>query len=207
MNTPPPPKPSKGQKKKEEIIQGALECFAEYGLGGTTLGQIGRHLNLSPSLLLYHFKDLDQIFQLVVQKVVAHGRQLAEEAMAEAKNAEGLLRIYIEALFDWMSFHPKYRIIYMQFYHQTLFKPEIRYLQNQILEGGYQNILGILQWGIKEKKFPPTQMEIKVKMAQDLITGALIRMTTSLEQSNITLHKIQTYQTILALFSLKELEL
>ncbi|WP_119168491.1 TetR/AcrR family transcriptional regulator [Algihabitans albus] len=63
-------KPAKHGRKREDILQGALEHISRHGLEGTGLKEIAAHLGITHPALYYYFKSKDQIVFEAVRKAM-----------------------------------------------------------------------------------------------------------------------------------------
>jgi len=61
---------SVSSKKREAIIDAALITFLEYGYGATTIDEIVKIAGGSKATIYKHFKDKDDLFNTVVDKLV-----------------------------------------------------------------------------------------------------------------------------------------
>ncbi len=59
---------SKGIAKRDEILNAALEIFAEGGYRGTSLREVARRVNLSLTGVMYHFDSKEQLLTDVMRK-------------------------------------------------------------------------------------------------------------------------------------------
>lgn len=63
-------KPAKHGRKREHILQGALEHISQHGLEATGLKEIAAHLGMTHPALYYYFKSKDQIVFEAVRKAI-----------------------------------------------------------------------------------------------------------------------------------------
>lgn len=59
---------AKGEERREEILATALEVIAERGFHGTTLGAVGRELDIAPAHILYYFGSRESLLRAVVER-------------------------------------------------------------------------------------------------------------------------------------------
>jgi TetR/AcrR family transcriptional repressor of mexJK operon len=64
---------SVSSKKREAIIDAALKAFLEYGYGATTIDQIVNIAGGSKATIYKHFKDKDDLFNTVIDRLVKTG--------------------------------------------------------------------------------------------------------------------------------------
>ena len=60
--------PVQHQQRRQQIVEAALECFAEKGFHRTRTADIGRRAGMSPGHLFHYFDSKDAIFAEVVEQ-------------------------------------------------------------------------------------------------------------------------------------------
>ncbi len=88
------PRVSQGHKaaRRNQILSGARECFAEYGFEGATVRRLEEVTGMSRGAIFHHFDDKDALFL-----ALAHADA---EAMAETVAEQGLVQVMREILAD-----------------------------------------------------------------------------------------------------------
>ncbi|APX31762.1 hypothetical protein BH708_02420 [Brachybacterium sp. P6-10-X1] len=84
--------------RRERIVDGAAEMFADHGYSGTSLRALSRHVGISHPGLLHHFASKADLLDAVVDRLEAHAQQ-ALERMDEfccdpGALLEGLARVW-----------------------------------------------------------------------------------------------------------------
>ncbi len=72
---------------KQEILQGARECFVTYGYDGATVSRLEETIGKSRGAIFHHFKNKDALFL-----AVAHDDMLRMTASAKEHGMIGLIR-------------------------------------------------------------------------------------------------------------------
>ncbi|PLR27868.1 TetR family transcriptional regulator [Caulobacter zeae] len=82
------PGPPKWRRRSEarpgEIVQAALEVFAERGFAGARLDEIAARAGISKGALYLYFETKDDIFRAVVREAVAPNLDVVEAVLAQA---------------------------------------------------------------------------------------------------------------------------
>jgi TetR/AcrR family transcriptional regulator len=98
---------SRGQRRKQEILEVALTLFSERGFEGVSLREIAVEASVDHPLIKYHFTDKDQLWREAVSHLF--GRMEGEMAAFRSTNAykdpSGSLRVLIHTL---VSYHARY---------------------------------------------------------------------------------------------------
>ncbi len=84
-----------GKDKRDNIIEGARELFAQYGFSKTTIEDIAEKSRTAKSTIYFIFRSKEEIIEAVIDK---EGRILSEEimtAIGKSNDAEEMIYIYI----------------------------------------------------------------------------------------------------------------
>ena len=63
-----------GGDRREQILHGAMELFAEKGFRGATTREIARHLGISEALMFKYFPSKEALYRAIIQKRM-HGTE------------------------------------------------------------------------------------------------------------------------------------
>src|SRR5690606_10033690 len=83
-------------KKREQIIEVALNRFVHFGLNKTTMNEIAGDLNISKALLYYYFPDKINLYAAVLQKLFSQTDELLDNAIKGAKKPESAFKSYLD---------------------------------------------------------------------------------------------------------------
>jgi AcrR family transcriptional regulator len=91
---------SQKEKRKAEIIKGALKLFASKGFYTTTIPDIARSLGMSAGNLYNYFKSKDLLAQEIIRHISAYLgariRQVNESGLSSRKKIRRIVEIYFE---------------------------------------------------------------------------------------------------------------
>ena len=77
------PEHSEESSLKEKIFQSAIALFAEYGLNGARMEQIAEKAGTTKRMVVYHFKNKENLYLLVLEHVYTEIRA-SEKALSLA---------------------------------------------------------------------------------------------------------------------------
>lgn len=80
------------QGRREEILDGAAEMFAEHGYHGSSLRDISSHIGISHSGMLHHFESKDALLDGVIDRLEEHAQAALERAEEFSADRRALLR-------------------------------------------------------------------------------------------------------------------
>jgi len=86
---PAPLDPPRG--RREEILDGAAEMFAEHGYHGSSLRDISRHIGISHSGMLHHFEAKELLLEGVLDRLEDHAQAALERIEDFRGDREALL--------------------------------------------------------------------------------------------------------------------
>ncbi len=183
----------KGDLKKIQILEAAIEVIAKEGIEGTTFESIGQKIGLHKAHVAYHFKDKNQIIQTVIRYITSKAQATTIEHILRARTPEARIFAILEGAFAWAESHPTHVASMTLFYHYCTYNRKYAQLNSQIREDGATRIVGLLG--------KTSQKNLKVaKAIQAIITGAVIEAgTTSSSPKN---RKLLKDSSILAIQSL-----
>lgn len=102
--------------KKEVLLKGCFDCFAEYGLHGTGIRALAAHCGCTTNMLYTYFNNIDE---MIVESTEYGMTKVEDEFMAKAPtDVEDLWR-FIDEIPYWTAENhgKKYRIMYQVYTH------------------------------------------------------------------------------------------
>ncbi|ASK64858.1 TetR family transcriptional regulator [Brachybacterium avium] len=98
VKAPPAPAPApsssrpRARTRREEILEGSAQMFAEHGYYGASLRDISRHVGISHPGLMHHFASKDALLEAVVDLLEAHAQVALDQAEAMSMDPEAMLQ-------------------------------------------------------------------------------------------------------------------
>lgn len=170
----------KGDLKKLEIIQAAIECIAEVGHDQTTYEAIAQKLGTRRAHIAYHYSEKNQIFLAAVKFILGTYQQTVVDALSlvdDQENGKKLLRTYVQAAFNWARENPTQVQCMLLLYYLSTLHPEFKELHHQVRAGGVDRLRYL---------FSKTQGELSVaeqkhraKTLQNLLSGSMMDAVTT----------------------------
>ena len=102
--------------KKEALMEGCYDCFAEYGLHGTGIRALGKHCGCTSTMLYTYFYNLDD---LIIQSTEYCMAKVEDEFMAKVPADVDDLWRFIDEIPYWTAkkHGKKYRVMYQVYTH------------------------------------------------------------------------------------------
>lgn len=95
-----------GMKRRDELLDAALRCFAKGGILGCGIEAIRREAGASPSSVYNLFSGLDAIIGALLERTFARLCGYVESRLREASGAEAAVRALVDAYFEWVLGQP-----------------------------------------------------------------------------------------------------
>lgn len=173
----------KGDIKRIEIIQAAIECLATIGIDNTTYDAVAKKVGTTRAHIAYYFTDKDQIYMAAIKYILANFQQTILEHISE-KNLTGkeLLEEYVEAVFLWAKKYPEQLTVMILLYYLCRFREDMVELNHHIRKGGYERVYYILTTKMG-KKLSEKKATTVARALINLISGSMIDATTTQSMS------------------------
>ena len=84
---------AKGQAKRQEILDAALDVFSQNGYDRTSVREIARLVDLSQAGLLHYFSSKEELFTEVLRRRDARNEELYDENRGDPVTTDGLVSI------------------------------------------------------------------------------------------------------------------
>lgn len=176
--------------KKQQIIESAVQLFAEKGFEGTSIREIATKADVNLAMINYYFGSKEKLFEAMVEQKAAYTKDLLDEiakdnTITEIGKIDKVIDNYVERLFSNRKFH---RVI-----HQELMLSQRDTLQQTIIDILSPNSLiikGIIESGIKKGTF---NKKVDAPLALASIVGTINQVLLSKRMCNKLLSKNDDY--------------
>jgi len=96
------------KQRRQQIVQAALECFANKGFAQTTMEDIRRRANASSGSIYHHYKSKEQLAARVLQEgIIHHQSGILAELKHQHEAKEGIYAI-VRFHLRWVTEHPNW---------------------------------------------------------------------------------------------------
>jgi TetR/AcrR family transcriptional regulator, fatty acid metabolism regulator protein len=93
------------EARRAQIIESAIETFAELGYTNTSLARIAERAGISKGVISYHFAGKTELMEQIVEQVYREIIQFVLSRMEEETTATGALRANIRSVAEYMRGH------------------------------------------------------------------------------------------------------
>jgi len=102
----PVPQRADGRRRRESLLDAALDSFAEGGLLGVGIEQIRRRAGASPSSVYHHFRDIGDLTSALLLRTFEHVTEHMQERLTGASTPEETVRTLVDSFLEWALEHP-----------------------------------------------------------------------------------------------------
>lgn len=97
---------SDGQRRRAEVLDAALRCFARGGLVGVGIEDIRREAGASPSSVYHQFADIEAIVLALLVRVFESLFAHLAVRVGRARTARGAVIALVDGHIEWVAAHP-----------------------------------------------------------------------------------------------------
>lgn len=173
-----PPRQSKSQERKIQILEAAIKSYTTDGVEKTTPGRIAELCKISRPLVLHYFPDSGMLFEVVVKYIRARFQELAIQAIQAKTAPTEQLTAYVDSTFEWAETSPRHAKVWLLFFYYCSIQPKHHALHSELVSMGHQRIQALLEQGCQEGEFKCGNPRVAAKMIQVAISGALLAVLT-----------------------------
>lgn len=117
---------------KANILEVAMEVFAESGLSGARISQIARKMNTSQRMIYYYFGGKEGLYRAILERAYAGIRQIESSLELENLDPVSAMRKLVETTLDYEEGHPEFiRIVGIENLHRGRHMTNVSSLRKQ----------------------------------------------------------------------------
>ncbi|MBU3744939.1 MAG: TetR/AcrR family transcriptional regulator [Sediminibacterium sp.] len=140
-------------QKKQDIIQAAIQLFAEKGYEGTSIRDLAKRAQVNVAMVNYYFGSKEKLFEALVASRASYIRDLLVEMkkntrMSAFEKMELIIQQYVTRILDNRAFFQV-----MQQEMLVTIRPELNRNITDVLLKNIDAIVKIIQTGIRNKEF------------------------------------------------------
>jgi AcrR family transcriptional regulator len=172
--------PRKGDLKKIQILNLAIEQIGTQGVESLSLDVIAKALKTSRSHVLYYFNDKETLLLSVVRYALATGQEVFVEKVSRPSSPKAKLFGYVDAVFDWAENHPNHAKVLILLYYNATFSEAFRSIYMPVKATAVNRI---------GATFDSTSSETNEAIYHCLVGYLLSLLNSDLSQSRATFRK------------------
>ena len=91
--------------RRAQIIESAIETFAELGYVNTSLARIAERAGISKGVISYHFAGKSELMEQIVEQIYREMGEFVAPRLAEQVTATGAMRAHIRSIAEYVRGH------------------------------------------------------------------------------------------------------
>lgn len=160
--------------RRAQIIESAIETFAEVGYGETSLARIAERAGISKGVISYHFAGKDELVEQVIHQVYAEITESVAPRVAEQSTATAKLRTRLRAVAEYVQDHRAQLLALVEIFNNVLGpdgEPRYGYVFNEPLYQSQEKIFLDGQATGELRAFDTRVMAVSLEAAIDAMVG------------------------------------
>lgn len=134
----------KGELRKLQIIQAAIQCLAQKGWLNTNYETVGQFCGMKRPHVAYHYPKWDDLIFATLHFVWATGQSVVADHLRDAARPADQLRAYIEGTFHWLSAYPDHHAAILLLWHLATFDQRYRAFSTELKRLGAERVHAII---------------------------------------------------------------
>lgn len=191
----------KGELRKLQIVEAAIQCIARVGYGKTNFETVGKCCNMKRPHVAYHYPNFDSLIETAIRYAFATGQGIVIEYLKGATTQKEQLRAYIEGTAHWIASYPEHASVITLLYHLGSTDEKYRRLNSEFKRLGLERVNAIL-FPHKGKNLNNFQ-SMTAAAVHHMIVGACIEWATCDTRGTL---KMLVEKTLMAAFRLANLK-
>jgi AcrR family transcriptional regulator len=158
------------EERPQQIIEAALDVFAERGLASARLEDIAKRAGVSKGTIYLYFPNKEALFREVVRQTVVATIERAEREIVHGSATEQL-RTYLRGYWAFVR-SPRFEAIYRLVLAELQNFPDLaQFYSEEVVQRSARLIGRIIQHGIDSGEFRPIDPRVAARMLQALIVS------------------------------------
>jgi len=172
---PPPAKPSRAERTRERILRTSLDLFNTYGEAHVTTGHVADELNISPGNLYYHFRNKEEIIQILFREF--EGRIDVAPQLEAQMQSDGIIDVGAAMEDLWLYLHLvfeaiwDYRFLYRNLDDLLSRDPKLKAHFNRIVDHKRSTVTALCGALVASKAMKAKPEEIKALTENILVVA------------------------------------
>lgn len=157
-----PPPTSRRRRKEQrpgEIIEAAVQEFAQRGFAATRLEDVAERAGVTKGTIYFYFKDKEELFKAAARSSLHPALSEIESLSAGFEgSAEDFLRLHLNTAYSKLARNPRAaQIIRLLISEGPQFPELVQFYYNEIISYGLRILRGVIERGVAQREFRRTR--------------------------------------------------
>ena len=180
-----PKKPSKSDKRRLEILEGAIKAYAQISYKHLSFDDVANPAKTSRRLVQHYFPDKNELFDMAMKMIRGQYQTLVIEAISNAESPEERFAEYVRSAVMWPRVLPLHVRAWFLYYLVCAQEPKFRKTHEGLAKMGEERIAALVSDLNPARKISSMGLHFVAKTVQRLIAGALIEICSESTQADI----------------------
>jgi TetR/AcrR family transcriptional regulator len=156
------------EDRRQQILSAAINRFAHFGVGKTSMTEIAKDVNLSKTNLYYYFHDKMEIMAAIIRLLIDE----SEEALSKEELSHLPTELILEKLLEFkIQYFEKYRLLFQELSLFTGNDPRFEKMASEMMEREIERIAGYLKSGILRGELVTMDVQETSKLYVSIMRG------------------------------------
>ena len=169
---------NKGDRRKSEILETAVNCFALEGVESTSFQVIGAKLGIGRAHSSYYFKTKSALIEEVMRFCISTGQELTINQIKKATNPQEKVLAVLDGAIDWCDQYPAHAICHVLLFHVAAYDKKFKKLYTQIRHTGTKRMVSLLEEYFADKNLSRATLVVLAHQIQGMITANILAYFT-----------------------------
>lgn len=193
-------KPRKGDLRKIEILEAAIDCLSDDGIHHTTFESVGKRLGIGRAHVAYHFPELGDLIEAAIKFCVSHVQVLTVDAVSAEESNEDKLEAFITATFEWVQRFPQQASAILLLYYLASIDRRFKKLHDEVRKLGAKRIQAMIEGCVSRKN--KSKSELLARRTQAILTGNIVEFLTTQPKESLEALRRRTISEVTELCDL-----
>ncbi len=196
-----PKKLTKSDKRKMEIIEGAIRAYSGVDFSSVSFDDIALPAKTSRRLVQHYFPEKSDLFETSMRVIRAQFQVLAVEALSKADTPLEQFEEYVRSTFYWVKAQPLHIRSWLLFFLVCSQKSKFKNMHVELTGMGEERIISLIQNMKPGTRLSLSKLHFFAKTIQRLITGGVMEICSERPIEEIEVVKEEVLKACLAILN------
>ncbi len=171
----------KSKREALNILNTAIEVFADKGFHGTTKSMVAKRYGASTAKITYYFGSLDELKLSAIKYTRYLFQSYVIGEITQKKTPIEMFNCYFDCCMTWPRYFAGHTRLWISFLHQCTHTKEFEKINTEAVEVGRQRLEEMIRLGKAQGDFKCEDEAQAASIIHTLITGLLLSNASELE--------------------------
>jgi AcrR family transcriptional regulator len=157
------------------IVRGTYDAMARIGTQQLSLRRIAKELDVSPTLLVYHFGTRDKLLLETIHWALGATVRRIQRSIADIEDPEAALAALMDAVFVGARENRDFHLIYMDLVSYAVRHDSFTALADLLREHIDGSYAAIIQQGVEAGNYDADDIALAARQARAIVEGGFVQ--------------------------------